>query len=260
MDRSLFEQFVTDAVAPWTVTLPDGDVDITWTVQHPCADGVCELDEIDHPVDVLLALLGEDTAEAMLSVLEPLPWSQTIHVARSLRTHFALPALPEQLWTHLVERLDLYGEAIESDLSDRGHDLLDWFRGARPWPQLARLIDRLPDGSRFRAAVADDEDLARERIETGTESGAGKALPPLEGETQDRMLLRAVLSMLLRIEHATYAVQAPPGKAGTPPAPLPGPETAEDRLRNSDADQEVEELYDITSPGWRDQNNPEDSG
>lgn len=218
----------------------------------PKADGVCELDEgLRHPVDVIEALLDEPAADEILDALDPLPWPRTAEVARELREHFGLVDLPQGAWTALVERIDLYGEAIESDLSDRGHDLLDWFRGRRPWPQLLRLVDRLADGSRYRAALLADEDLARERIESGAEPPDGKHAPPLIGETQDRMLLRAAVSVLLRLEHATYAVHAGK-KAGRPPQPLRGPETAEDRLRDQMADAEIEDIFDQVAPGWRD--------
>lgn len=249
---SLFEQFCAEAVPPFRLELDDGPDVLTWLIPAPDADGVCELDAGAHPRDVISTLLGDgDVADEVLDALDPLPWARTLETAVGLRAHFALATLPSGLWTHLVERIDLYGEQIEADLSDRGHDLLDWFRGRRPWPQLIRLTDRLPDGSRFRAALADDEDLARERIESGAEPAAARSRPPLEGETQDRMLLRAAVTGLLRVEHAVYAAQAG-NKAGRPPPPLPGPETAEDRLRAAYEMAGVEDIFDQVSPGWRD--------
>lgn len=247
---SLFEEMFSQAVPAWELELPGDDGDLSWTVIAPSADGVCVLDDTDHPCDVILALLGDDVGDEVLDALEPLPWSRTVATARDLREHFALATLPAGMWAHIVERIDLYGEAMESDLSDRGHDLLAWFRGVRPWPQLLRLVDRLPEGSRFQAAVVDDEDLARERVQAGAEPPAGKALPPLEGETQDRALLRMVVSLLMRVEHAVYAAAAGK-KAGSPPRPLPFPETAEDRVREAIADDEINDLLDTVAPGWR---------
>ncbi len=250
--ESLFEQFMDEATgtAPLQVRT-DEDV-VEWTVPVPPADGVCDLDDVGHPLDVLDALLGEDLADDVVDVLEPLPWGRTLDAVTQLRRHFALPVLPPGTWTHLVEQIDLYGEAVEADLADRGWDLLDWFRGRHPWPQLLRLLPRLPEGSRYKAAVLDDEDLARERLTHDTDdTGGRRRRPPLIGETQDRTLLRGVLSTLLRVEHAIYASRAPKGKAGRPPRPLLGPETAEDRIRDAVADAEVEDIFDQVTPGWR---------
>lgn len=251
---SLWEQMAAEAVGPLALELsdPDGGKPWSWTVEAPDSDGVCELDEVANPLDVVDALLGGgDLADEVLDLLDRLPWSTTVATAARVRQHFALAPLPAGMWRELVEQIDLYGEAIEADLFDRGHDLLDWFRGRRPWPQLGRILGRLPEGSRYVAAILDDEDLAAERIAAETDAPRRRARPPLVGETAERMLLRGVLSAMLRLEHATYAVNAPKGKAGSPPQPLPGPETAEDRLRERLADQDVEELLDTLTPHWR---------
>lgn len=248
---SFFAQLCAEAVSPWVLTLPYQTKELTWVVPAPLADGVAELDEINHPLDILSALVGDEVGDDILLALEPLDWSVTVDSVASLRKHFALAYLDRGMWAHVVERIDLYGEEIESDLSGQGHDLLDWFRGKRPWPQLIRLVGRLPPGSRFWGALADDEDLARERIDQAMEVPEGRPTPPWEGETQDRMLLRSAVSILLRVEHAIYAVNAPKGQAGTPPRPLPSPVTAETRLRDSDAAQEIDEIFDSVTPGWR---------
>ncbi len=60
----------------------------------------------------------------------------------------------------MIER---YGEQIETDLFERGWDLLDYFRGARPWAQLMRLVNTLPAWSHTGRAMADDDDLQRFR-------------------------------------------------------------------------------------------------
>jgi hypothetical protein len=259
VEPSLFEQMCHDAAGPFVIELPDGPGHvIEWTVDRPDADGVCELDQLDHPSDMIDVLVGDDdVADELLDHLDPLPYTETLQVCGRLRGHFALTVLPLGLWQHLVERIDCYGAAVEADLFDRGHDLLDWFRGLRPWPQLARVLDHLPEGSRYRAAILDDEDLALERIEAGIEPPTSTATPPLEGETQDRMLLRALVSTAQRIEHATYAVHAKKGAAGRPPRPLRGPQTAEDRLREQYADADVEDLFDQVTPGWRDRRAPD---
>lgn len=256
---SLWEQLATEAVGPLVLELadPDGDRPWSWTVAAPDSDGVCELDEVANPLDVVDALLGGgDLADEVLDVLDRSPWSVTVATAARIRGHFALAALPGGMWRALVEQVDLYGEAIEADLAlggvgySGGHDLLDWFRGRRPWPQLARLLQRLPEGSRYWAAILDDETLAAERIAAGIEPPPRRKTPPLLGETPERMLLRGILSGLQRVEHAVFAVQVGK-KAGPRPRPLPEPSTAEDRLREIAERLEIEDLFDQVTPHWR---------
>lgn len=256
-DTSLWEQFATEAVGPLLLELPDGDDTVSWSVDAPDSDGVAELDELTDPPDVIDALIAdEQVADEVLDRLDALPWSDTLATAAAIRDHFALAVLPAGMWHDVVEQVDLYGEAIEADLAlggigyTGGVDLLDFFRGDRPWQQLVRLLQRLPEGSRYVSAVLDDEDLAADRIAAGMEPPTPRKLPPLLGETQDRMLLRGVLSQLMRLEHAVYAAQAGK-KAGRPPRPLPGPQTAEERVRERVALSEVEDLFDQVSPGWR---------
>lgn len=255
---SLFEERQAEAVAPFTIELDTDDGLRTWTVEAVDSDGVCELDELEHPLDVVEALLGDELGEDVVDELEILPWSRTRELARDLRAHFSLPDLPPGLWTFLVEQIDLYGDAIDRDLAlgGRGYtggwDLLDWFRGRRPWPQLARLIGGLPEGSRYSAAILDDEELAAERLERGEER-TGRSTPPLVGETYDRALLRALVSGMGRVEYAVYAAAAGKKRTGSPPKALPGPETAEDRLREAIGLAQVEEIFDMATPWWRDQ-------
>lgn len=265
---SLWEDFTEQAVTPFTFTLPDPDhlddpdAVLEWVLRAPDRDGVAGLDDPARPLDQLAELIGnEQVTEQVLDALDPLDWDVTLDLLADLRAHFALPDLPAGLWTHLVEQVDCYGEAIEADLAlgGRGYtggaDLLDWFRGRRPWPQLARLLNRLPEGSRYVAVILDDEDLAAERIAAGVEPPTPRKRPPLEGETQDRMLLRALVSAVHRVEHAVYAAQAGK-KAGKPPRPLPGPDTADERVRDRLADQELEALFDQVTPWWRGQRAP----
>lgn len=245
---------MAQAVAPLHLELQDGDDTAGWIVEAVDPDGVCELDTLTHPVDVLDALLGEDLAEEILDVLDPKPWPVTVGLVARVRGHFHLPELPPGMWTHLVEQIDLYGDDIEADFFDRGTDLLDWFRGRRPWPQLHRLLRRMPEGCRYRAAVLDDDELARERIAAGLVATSSKR-PPLLGETQDRAYLRALVTAVQRVEFATYAAVVGK-KAGQPPRPLLGPETAEDRVKDQIADVEVAELFDAIDPSWRDSSPP----
>ncbi|ALE77671.1 hypothetical protein WY02_03520 [Pseudonocardia sp. AL041005-10] len=252
--ESLFEEMMAEAVDPLYLELPDGDDTAAWTLHAVDSDGVIDLDDLTGALDVVEALVGDELAGEVLDVLADLPWDRTLDTAALLRRHFTLVELRPGLWPQLVEQIDLYGEAIESDLADRGIDLLDFFRGARPWTQLARMLPRLPEGSRYRAALLDDEDLARARIEAeddeDDDAPSKSDRPPLIGETQDRALLRQAVSFLRRIEHGLYNSRAPKSKRSKAPDPLKGPETAEDRLRDLLGDADVEDIFDQVTPGW----------
>lgn len=252
-DESRFEALADEAVGPMLLEVDEFE----WVLDVPSSDAVCELDDVTRPEEILAELL-DDQADNVLDHLERRPWSLLLEVTARVRGHFALEVLPVGMWTRLVEQIDCYGEAIEADLFDRGADLLDWFRGDRPWPQLLRILARLPEGSRYTAALLGDDDLARQRLaETDDDPDEDpdrrrSRRPPLVGESYDRALRRATVSSLMRVEHAIYAVNAPKGKGGKPPRPLLGPETAQDRLREQLADAEVEDIFDQVAPGWRD--------
>lgn len=248
---SLFEEFMAEAVEPLHLELPDGDDTAAWTLHAVDSDGVVDLDDLTNPRDIVDALVGDELADDVIDVLAVLSWDHTLDTADRLRSHFALDELPSGMWANLVDQIDIYGAAIESDLADRSIDLLDFFRGRRPWQQLARMLPRLPEGSRYRAALLDDDELALERLEAESGDDQPKPTrPPLVGETQDRALLRQVVSFLRRIEHGVYNAQAPRNKRTRPPEPLKGPETAEDRIRDLVGDAEVEEIFDQVIPGW----------
>lgn len=264
--ESLFEQLMAEAVPPLQLRLgPDHLDPHLWTIEAVDSDGVIELDELTGAVDIIEALVGDDLADGVLDVLETLPWNATLDTADRLRDHFALAELPPGMWQFLIEQIDLYGADIESDLADRGDDLLDWFRGRRPWPQLHRYLRRMPEGCRYHAALLADEDLAARQIEQDqdrddddTDDDADARRPPLVGETQQLSLLRSAVSALLRVEHAVYAAQAPKNKRGRPPEPLKGPLTAKDRLLDELGTAEVFDIFDQVTPGWRGDQDPPD--
>ena len=61
----------------------------------------------------------------------------------------------------LVWLIGRYGEAIEYDLhATFTLDLLDFFRHKYSWRKLEALLSRLPSGSAFWAAKADDDEAA----------------------------------------------------------------------------------------------------
>lgn len=114
---------------------------------------------------------------------------------------------------------------------DRGWDLLDFFRGVRPWPQLLRLLDRLPRHSHYKAAIANDEHLAQQLLDQTkpADRSAGPGRPPI---TEYPVLAELLANQLdeLRELHATLiAVNSKKGKRPKVP-PTPRPESAVMRL------------------------------
>ena len=58
-------------------------------------------------------------------------------------------------------------------------DLLDFFRGKRPWGQFYRLVKNLPAHGKFKAAQANDPELARAVLDAPADGSQG--FPTLEG-------------------------------------------------------------------------------
>lgn len=244
---SLFEEMMEQAVAPLHIDL-DGE---RWTVTAVDSDGVCDLDELDHPADVVEALLGPDIGPDVLEVLDVLPRSATTELAGRLRGHFHLTDLPGGAWADLVEQIDCYGGDIEADLAEVfSVDLLDFFRGARPWPQLLRQMARLPAGSRYIAAVLDDEEVAARRLEEQEREPRQRRRreQSLVGETTEVAMLREILNGIRAVRWAVVAVQAQKGKAGKPPEPVRGPRTAEDRLKERRALDQARSMMGVLTP------------
>lgn len=110
-------------------------------------------------------------------------------------------------------------------MDDRGHDLLDWFRGHRPWAQLKRFVDRLPAHSRYGAALLEDPEVAEQMAVLD------------DGDTADMTMAgfdpyRSLLSALIdAVNQNTVAVIAVAG--GDPPefAPAPRPVTGLEKAR-----------------------------
>ena len=254
--ESLFEELMLDAVGPLTVRLDGRE----WIVDVPSSGEVAALDDCLEPDEVLDELLGDELADEVLDVLDDLPSSITLDLADRVLEHFHLTGPPPGGWAELVRRVERYGAAIEADLPHEwpGIELRAWFRGERPWPELYRRLDTLPAGSRWMAAVLSDEELAREQLEAEADLDDDEAAerdadpgPPLVGETYDRQLLRAAVSILQRIEHATYAVNAPKGRAGRPPRPLERPRTARQQVQNEAGLDEVYAIFAAVDETWR---------
>ena len=129
------------------------------------------------------------------------------------------------MWT-----VDRYAPAIEYDLhAHLGLDLLDWFRGRYRWDKLLRLLEQLPDGSAYRAAIAGDDDLAQRHPTTTGTKPSTPPRPPLTGYTRAQASLDGIWDTLRLLVNLTSRAHG--GKPGRH-KPLPTPETAADRVRS----------------------------
>lgn len=129
---------------------------------------------------------------------------------------------------YLVELINRHGEDIEYDLFERGWDLLDWFRGDRPWSQLLRLVHRLPNHSSYKAAILDDDEFARQSVQAGMKDSGRKTMLGFTPEVAALMDLTGWVKNLYGLTHAVNS----DGKYPDLPATA-YPETAFDRLRKS---------------------------
>lgn len=129
----------------------------------------------------------------------------------------------------VVDLLDRFGGEIEADLFDHGWDLLDYFRGSRPWTQLLRLIDRLPAHSRYVAALLDDPDTAEQIVLHAPPE------PPqmtMAGFGPVESLLTSLLDAVNANTSATIAAAGvDPPKIDPAPRPVTELERARNRLR-----------------------------
>lgn len=99
-------------------------------------------------------------------------------------------------------------------------DLLDYFRGRRPWRQLLRFLRGMPAHSHYMAALADDEATAR-RIA----AARGRPAP---------MTMAGYDPMIARLDTVIDVLVAAHSTGSTPPR-MPRPVTAMDRLAARDA-------------------------
>lgn len=127
--------------------------------------------------------------------------------------------------------VDRYGEAIEADLHrEYTLDLLDFFRGRYSWRKLRVLLEKLPSTSLMNEAMAQDDELAREFIDTISDhKDTGPRLTEYTLGVERLDTLSDKISNL-----AAIVVSAAGGKPGRP-RPAKRPETAFTRLRDARA-------------------------
>jgi hypothetical protein len=104
---------------------------------------------------------------------------------------------------------------------------LDWFRGHRPWAQLLRVIGRLPPQSHYKAALADDDELA----ERSPPPVPGAPRVPLTGYSRTHELLAALLDAVNEL-HATLTAAHTKGGKRPPVRRTPRPVTALQRAEH----------------------------
>ena len=218
----MFTAYLKEAVEPFVLVAGPRRI----VIGHPSSASVAALDRAAGPLGVLRALLDDDTFAAVRGLLVGTPPGATAALALDVRKHYALACDPAGGWSSLVDLLDRYGAAIEFDLfSHGGWDILDWFRGTRPWPQLLRLVDKFPPLSQFRRAIADDDDLARQYEVSGAAlTGPGK--PTLAHWTELDDLKATIIDGFSLVQLAIASQHTPKGKPAPKFRATPRPKTA----------------------------------
>lgn len=231
----MFETYLAEAV-PRSFHLAD----VGLTFPHPDMGTLVALDQQRSSVEQLAALAGAERSAAIgLCQGQPVVVIKALVVA--IRSHYGLMTPPRGGWRALGQLVERHGADLEYDLHDQlGLDLLDWFRGVRPWSKLYRLIDRLPRDSRYKAALAMDPEYARVAARRMADAGVAEepAMTPL-GWSREVELLTSLLEAILHVRSAVVG-----GYAKNPPKvkPLPRPRTA---LQEAMWELERDELLDI---------------
>ena len=127
-----------------------------------------------------------------------------------------------------------------------GWDLLDWFRGRRPWPQLVRIVNQLPPLSRFRRAVADDDDLNWETSPSGE-----RRRPTLDQWTEADELRATLVDGFTLVQLAIASKDLPQGKKPPKFKPAPRPVTARERATKRAAEAMHREIVAAVLPSTR---------
>lgn len=237
---SFFAERLAEAHDPWVI----GKIEIP----APSDEAVAALDDVGtSPIDVLELICPDETFDLVLDVID-VDRIPPGHAAREALAHFHIDRPPTIGWHELVERINLYGPGIEYDLDSGGFrwGLHDYFLGRVPggWDHFVRIIGRLPMGSHYRSAIADDDRLAEQiAARYGPPSAQPKkiARPPLTEFTREVAYLHRIDYRLSYLAWAVFAAQAGK-KRSSPPKPEKGPETANERYEAADFMREHEEV------------------
>ncbi|MFI8664227.1 hypothetical protein ACIGKR_29820 [Rhodococcus qingshengii] len=235
---SYFETLLGEAVGPFFVTLDDGT---ELVVEVPNADDVAELDTTASVHDQLDLLVPDDEVfDSIADAYGRRPIGELTELVDDIREHFGILVAPMCGWAHLVDEIDRYGDAIEKDLFNKQHNLYDWVRDhlATPWDKLLRLLPALPVGGWYHAAIANDDDRAREILELEAQGKLPKpsSRPSLVGWTPIVEKLTEAVEAARAIQHGVWGASPKfQGKGGAPPRPLPRPLTARERVEEEQA-------------------------
>ena len=124
--------------------------------------------------------------------------------------------------------INKYGPEIRWDLQRYlGIDLDDFLTGERHWATFLELLEQLPPGSHYIAALADDDDLAEQML------AARKGSPEAPPSLRDWDATQSKLTALLDGVQALCALTA---RMESAPPPMPRPVTAADRLEQARKD------------------------
>lgn len=127
--------------------------------------------------------------------------------------------------------------------------MLDYFRGDRPWPQLVRLLDRLPQLSNYARALADDDEVAEMLADRGhgPEEAKGRRPSVASWEPLDE-LLATMADGFNALRQTTIAVNTPKGKKIPPLTPTARPLTASERHERRLERQTLDEIVALATP------------
>lgn len=106
-----------------------------------------------------------------------------------------------------------------------GLDLNDWFCHERDWRDLLEYLDGLPSGSRYLAAIQEDEELARARAGTYQPPEPAEA-PSFREFTAERYDHARIIALLEHIAASVCRVDS----GAQPYVPIPAIERIQDEI------------------------------
>lgn len=128
--------------------------------------------------------------------------------------------------------LDRYGTEIEADFQGpiySGLDLGELWR-SHQWGRILRLINQLPQASRYYAAVANDEEHVALLVKAQEGQPARKHTPPMSQWSQEVDVLASIHDGIQHLIGVTVAVS---GNRAPTAVPYSRPETAFDKIREN---------------------------
>ncbi len=125
---------------------------------------------------------------------------------------------------------------------------MDYFRGERPWPQLFRLIDRLPQLSNYARAIQDDDDIADRLSDRG--HGPKRARPPMSQWEPLDELLATITDGVNALRQTVIAVNTEKGKKVPPFVPTRRPLTAAERAERRRERETIDDIVALATPDY----------